>query len=378
MEKSYRPHNPGHDYYAAGAYHITLVVTERQRLLSTLGTDAVNPSVALTPVGQIVWEEWEKTVAIQAKRGRKIRIHAQVCMPDHWHGVIEVLEPMDKSLGFIIMSFKSACTARWRREITGYADTPSFAYQLQHMSREKRNAFNATRPLIERPLFDDDYDDTICINEEHLARMIHYVEDNPRRAIIMKLFPQFMQRCMHVVIDGVDYAAFGNLFLLRWARKVQVFCHRKARYGQLTAEERQQYGYTYEATSELETRVPYTDTQTCKDERDAWVSQVLQGATVMVTPGISKGEQAMKNLCLSQGYPLIHLQKEPIGRLWKPEQSRFDACTNGTLLILAPWSMDDMGDVNGVPVDSNYSRFHNLNKLAEQICAFDGTAMVVR
>lgn len=34
--------------------------------------------------------------------GNKVVVHACVCMPDHFHGVIEVLEPMQWSLGDVI------------------------------------------------------------------------------------------------------------------------------------------------------------------------------------------------------------------------------------------------------------------------------------
>lgn len=85
----------------------------------------------------------------------------------------------------------------------------------------------------------------------------------------------------------------------------------------------------------------------------------------------------MKNDCLSHGYPLIHLQAEAIGPYWKPEQSRFEACANGRLLILAPWHLDSKGSVDGIPSDSDYSRFHNLNTLAAQICQFDGEARII-
>ena len=61
-----------------------------------------------------------------------------------------------------------------------------------------------------------------------------------------------------------------------------------------------------------------------------------------MTPGISGGERLMKNECLERGFPLIHLQKEPIGAYWKPERQRFDACVGGSLLILAPWELDMM------------------------------------
>jgi len=98
----------------------------------------------------------------------------------------------------------------------------------------------------------------------------------------------------------------------------------------------------------------------------------------MVTPGISRGELLMKNDCIEKGYPLIHLQKEPITPYWKPERQRFEACANGSLLILAPWGLDEMNDVNGVPSNSDYSRFHNLNNLAAELCAFNGNAKIIK
>ena len=37
-----------------------------------------------------------------------------------------------------------------------------------------------------------------------------------------------------------------------------------------------------------------------------------------------------------------------------------------------------MGSVGGVPADSDYSRFHNLNVLAAEICAFNGEAIIMK
>ena len=66
-----------------------------------------------------------------------------------------------------------------------------------------------------------------------------------------------------------------------------------------------------------------------------------------------------------------------IGRYWKPEMSRFEACARGSLLILAPWNLDGIGTVNGIPADSDYSHFHNLNTLAAEICNFEGEARII-
>lgn len=91
-----------------------------------------------------------------------------------------------------------------------------------------------------------------------------------------------------------------------------------------------------------------------------------------------EAQAAHGNRSMHRAFPLIHLQKEPIGAFWKPERQRFDACANGSLLILAPWNLDQMGSVRGVPSDTDYSRFHNLNALAAEICAFNGEARILR
>ena len=274
---------------------------------------------------------------------------------------------------------------------------------LHRMSKAQRAAYYAAHPEGMQPLWDDNYDDTICLSDgatgqydmRHFEAMVSYVADNPRRAIVRRLRPWFMERRLHVRLAGLDaegrdgagldaegkvvwrdYAAFGNLFLLRWARKVQVFCHRMARYGMLTDEERRVLGYTWPLAADAKTRVPYEQTEAYRRECEQWEAMVMAGQTVVVTPGISRGERLMKERCLTDGWPLIHLQKEPIGRYWKPEARRFEACSQGRLLILAPWKPEELGEVDGVPSDTDYSMFHNMNDLAREICLFDGEAVL--
>jgi hypothetical protein len=227
---------------------------------------------------------------------------------------------------------------------------------VRSLSKKQRQEYYSLVQRQYRPLFDDNYDDTICLDDRHREAMIAYVHDNPRRAIMRRLMPDVMQRCLQVQIGNRYFGVFGNLFLLRWANKVQVQCHRRHPIS----------GQPYEATDDY------------ARQHEQWIASVMRGATVIVTPGISRGELMMKNECLEKGFPLIHLQKEPINAYWKPERRRFEACAKGSLLILAPWALDDMQAVNGVPADSDYSRFHNLNKIAADICAFFGEAKIVR
>jgi len=377
---SYRPRNAGHDYYGRGTYLITLVVSGRESLLSRFVTDVAHESPAmrerlvLTPLGEAVQEAWQLIPARQITHGNHVAVHACECMPDHFHGVIEVLEPMSWSLGDIIQAFKAFCTSCWQQGLglptsvnrpisadcrgEGAPDWlrakaamhGSEGALVRSLSKKQRQKYYAIVGRQQRPLFDDNYDDTVCLDERHRQAMIAYVHDNPRRALLRRLLPNFLRRCLHVQIGGRNYGAFGNLFLLRWPRKVQVMCHRR----------------------HPVSRVPYEQTDDYASDRRQWEAAIMEGCTVIVTPGISSGESLMKDECLNRGFPLIHLQTSPIGRYWKPELKRFEACARGSLLILAPWDIDAIGDVNGIPKDSDYSRFHNLNTLAAEICAFDG------
>lgn len=89
-----------------------------------------------------------------------------------------------------------------------------------------------------------------------------------------------------------------------------------------------------------------------------------------MTPGVSECEKLIKKIALEQKLRLIYVQGEPIGRYWKPERSRFEACASGSLLFMAPWP-EDMPTFN-----SAYERFHYLNRLAETICAISHTTDV--
>lgn len=377
---SYRPRNPGHDYYGTGVYLITVVVSQRTPLLGQLGKDVSHPTVTLSPLGKVVKQMWEIIPEKQLAHGNRVAVHACVCMPDHFHGVIEVLEPMQWSLGDIMQAFKATCTSHWQQQqgqgrsshrpisVDGLPpQAPAWLREkarhhdnegalIRNLSKRQRQEYYTLVNREQRPLFDDNYDDTVCIDQRHREAMIAYVHDNPRRAILRRALPQIMQRSLHVRIGECDYGTFGNLFLLRWANKVQVQCHRL----------------------HPVTRQPYETTSDYEQQHQQWVEAVIQGATVIVTPGISRGELMMKNECLEKGYPIIHIQKDPINPYWKPERKRFEACANGSLLILAPWGIDAMPPVNGVPALTDYSRFHNLNALATEICAFNGNARIIK
>lgn len=374
-DSSHREHAGWHDYKERGIYLITIVVKERQHLFGELNNDVRNPDVVLTDLGKAVQREWFNTIEVQQSKGRDIRALGSVVMPDHFHGIIFVEQPMDISLGEIIRCFKLACTqARNRLQLpaapipaasvsscqpcmadqsplstvvlssqpagspqslarmgchTCMADLPD--KPISRMSHHQRDAYYAQHSEA-APFFDDNFDDSICYRKGQLDNIIRYVQDNPRRAVMRAVYPHLFSRRQHISIGGQDYAAYGNLFLLRRPWKEQVFCHRWRMDG-----DRRDYSTPYETTSEF------------AHERATWLQAARSGA-VLVTPGISKGEQQLLNDCLDEGLSLIHLQSEPIPPAWNPPLRRHKLCEQGKLLILSPWQIDAIGEVNGVPV----------------------------
>lgn len=348
LSSAHRPHKTWKDYKSSGIYLITIVTHERKRVFGELNMDIKEPGVELTKLGQYMEEAWLQTFEIQNARGRHIRSLGYQVMPDHFHGILQVERPMDVNMGTIIRDFKAVCTKKYRELYPPrLADEIDREYLIRS-SRRQREEYYAEHGI--EPLFDDNYDDTICYRKGQLENIINYVQDNPRRAIMRALYPDLFQRRQHITIDGQDFAAYGNLFLLKRPWKEQVFCHRW-----LMKEGQRDYNTRYEMTDAFQ------------QERAAWIQADKDGA-VLVTPGISKGEQQLVKDCIEQALPLIHLQKEPIREGWNPEKRRHQLCEMGQLLILSPWQLTDMEDVNGIPADSDYSQFHNMNTLAAQIC----------
>lgn len=348
LSSAHRPHNTWKDYKSPGIYLITIVTHARKRVFGELNNNLSAPAVVLTKLGQYVEAAWLQTFDIQAARGRHIRSLGYQIMPDHFHGILQVERSLDVPIGTIIRDFKAVCTKEYRVQYPPILADPIDSALLIRSSRKQREDYYTAHGI--EPLFDDNYDDTICYRKGQLENIINYVQDNPRRAIMRSLYPDLFQRRQHITIDGQDFAAYGNLFLLKRPWKEQVFCHRW-----LMKDGQRDYNTRYETTDAFQ------------QERMAWIQSAKDGA-VLVTPGISKGEQQLVKDCIEQALPLIHLQKEPIREGWNPEKRRHQLCEMGQLLILSPWQLTDMEAVDGIPADTDYSQFHNMNTLAAQLC----------
>jgi len=363
-----------HDYRQPGLYMVTMVIAGRQRLFGKLvGTakgrpgSGEEPRVELSVLGRRVLEQEVPKIS---RVYREVEVWRVAMMPDHIHLLLWVREalPEGKSLGQVVRGFKTGCSRAWwawqdeqapagkaagtaaAGKAAGTAAVPkAFPLGGAGTAAPAGGAAGAAaagqtggQPQPLRPvLFEKGYHDRIINRPGMLENIKRYMQENPLRARIRQECPRLMERQLHLWIAGREYAAFGNLFLLKYPIKEQVFFHRK----------------------DKSTGLPTEETDGYRQEHDRLLRLAEEGA-VLVTPGISKGEQLVVADALDTGLPLIIIQKEPIGEYWKPAQHRFYACAAGHLLILAPWQVDDSSD---------YASFHQLNDFAREVC--DATAM---
>lgn len=325
-----------HDYQEQGTYMLTMVVDGRKRVFGHIegsarekaGTDEA-PHMVLSELGRQVLEEEIKKIH---HYDPMVDVWRVAIMPDHIHLLVRVREPLPegKHLGTIVRGFKTGCTRAWWALTTPSGDPLGTSADVPEASPSGKK--EPRRPV----LFEAGYHDRIINRPGMLENIKRYMAENPLRARIRQECPRLMERQLHLWIAGREYAAFGNLFLLKYPLKERVFFHRR---DDITGQ-------------------PTELTEAYQKER-ARLLRIAEEGVVLVTPGISKGESIVVSDALDAQLPLILIQKEPITPYWKPTQRRFYACASGRLLILAPWQVEGSSD---------YARFHQLNDLAAEIC----------
>ncbi len=343
------------DYGGTGLYMITLCIDGRHPLfghlegnISAKRGQADFPHIVLSPLGRTILEEELPKIH---RFYPQIEMWQAAMMSDHLHLLLYVAEPLPqgKRLGDVIRSFKGGCSRAWwgssAAQETALKSTGTTAPPVPALSGALKPSppvpalSSAVKPSPQRAsLFEAGYHDRIIKRPGMLDTIKRYMNDNPLRALMRRQLPRLMERRLHLHIGTQDYAAFGALFLLKRAEKEQVFFHRR----------------------DAATRLPTEQTDTYKQERERLLAEAREGV-VLVSPAISRGEKKVIDAAIEEGLPVIHLQKEPIAQYWKPELRRFEACARGSLLIMAPWGLDEESP-------SDFASFHRLNDLAAEIC----------
>ena len=299
------------DYRAPRIYMITITLQDRSRPLlgevvvsspANTRPEDVKAFVRPSPLGEEVIKCWNTISVLHPE----IRLLGFQLMEEHLHGVLHVQKQLPRPLGNIVGGFKSACTTAFRQLSPGQGDKPLFAPGFQ---------------------------DTILSGENQLERMLHYLQDNPRRAAIRRLFPEFFHHLRDIPFGDGSFTGVGNAFLLEAPLFHQVQASRRITDGEFQQKQRE-------------------------------MMAAVKGNAVVVSPCISPAEKELARIAFDSQSPLIVLKNIGFSPLFKPSGAYFDACANGRLLMLAPsqWPY--------TPARKPMTRMDAcvLNALAQQIC----------
>lgn len=251
-------------------------------------------------------------------------------MPDHLHMILRVREdlPERKNLGWIVAGFKGGCSkaAMRLRCMDGHPrnTNPAFA-----------DASPATIPFSSEkgapiPLFESGYNDKILMHEGQLGNWKAYLDDNPRRLLLKRQYPQLFTVLSGMEVAGHSCQVVGNRFLLDIPDKVAVIVHRR-----------------------------YTDDENAR-LREEWLACGERGG-VLVSAAISPKEKEVLREAMNRGYRIILLRENGFPKLYKPSGESFNACAQGLLLQISPWAY------HMEKVTITRAQCLELNKIAEII-----------
>lgn len=291
-----------HDYQGVAIYMVTLCIEGRRPLLGTLNAPDnyhVLPWIKPSPLGKSVKQVWLDIPTYHPE----IKLIAFQLMPDHIHGILHVTRPMSCHLGRVVQGFKLGCKDAFK------------------------NLFNEEQYAN---LWEEGYNDRILKGKGQLSRWINYLDDNPRRLWVKCNNPEFFTQHTGIMINSTPVVTMGNIFLLDYPCKVNVKCSRRL--------------------SEAE----------IKAECSRFLSLASRGA-VLVSPCISPGEKEVMGCAFEAGWPIIVLIENGFAPKQKPSGRQFDACSQGRLLLIAPW--EHHGDFRRI----TRAQCNTLNELAKHI-----------
>ena len=314
---------PGEAWRGVGIYHVTLTVPSREPLLGKLVIPENDPKqarVERTEMGNALVDK----LLSHPSYYPEIRVLQFCLMPDHLHAILHVTRPMEKTFNTVVRSLWQGAKKLGR--VYSSSISPESDSGLTNEDNNAPFSIFTERPFV-RPLS----------RRGQLQTMIHYVQMNPQRLATKHLMPEYFRVQEGIEIAGRIYCGVGNADLLQRTKYLPVHVRR-------TMVEEAEHG----------------DNKRLRDYMNGCVLAARQGS-VMISPFISKQEQAVMEVLLKEGLPFIYLADNGFRDYYKPQNSLFDAVARKQVLILSPWEFD--------PHKKHVSRAEcvEMNKMAEEI-----------
>ena len=171
----------GKDYSAPGYYFVTLCTDERRRLFGRL----VGEQIVLSDLGQAVAQCWAEIPA----HFPNVEAGVFQVMPDHFHGIVRIREwPKD----ILAVPLKDAAAEQPKEKPkdvlargTKHGSLGSIikGFKIGVTKLAKRCS------SLNGPIFQENYYDVICFDEQELAIKEAYIKANPQR-LALKSIPR--------------------------------------------------------------------------------------------------------------------------------------------------------------------------------------------
>lgn len=355
MNRMHRRLN-GWDYSCKCNYMVTLVTAPRQSRFGICREYGIERSAE----GKVLYDVWQEIPV----RFPEVRASYYVIMPDHFHGILYFQTKTTYTLTDVVEWF--------RRETESRAGSR---------------------------LWEEGFQDSICIHAHQLSRMIAYVLDNPKRLWVKKSNPELFRRRLgfehprlpalrqkeHDKKGGACWAMDGELLSLprRSNRHASLFFEPRndnfsssvsctipgwkllpdGRYQALpgtlpadtcpdtveTAEHWTAMGNPFLLERPLLIAVRFSR-QTPAEDADQVTARILgkvERGAVVVTPAFSPLEKNVKQQALAAGGSVIQLMPNGFSPFTKPVGVDFDACSKGLLLQIAAFDAEPGHDKLG-------------------------------
>jgi len=177
---------PWWDYAAAGAYFITIVTAGRAHLFG----EVRDGRMVLSPLGEIVREEWDKSFDIRAE----LVCDYYVIMPNHIHAIVRIVDvdddvdddaddPVETHGRASLRGERGRASLRGEQPNTGVAYRPpksisSFVAGFKSAATKRINAYRNTPGAA---VWQARFHDHIIRNAREYERIAAYIVNNPAR-----------------------------------------------------------------------------------------------------------------------------------------------------------------------------------------------------
>lgn len=151
----------GWDYSQAGAYYITICAYQRECLFGYIE----NGEMYFSEYGQIVRDEWEKTVQIR----KEIILDEYVIMPNHFHCIV-FIQNNDGTVGI---------NGRLSLQTNGKMRPKSISSLMAGFKSVVSKQINLLRNTPGNPVWQYNYYEHIIRDEHELNRKRDYIVTNP-------------------------------------------------------------------------------------------------------------------------------------------------------------------------------------------------------